>query len=62
MLYGLIAFVSLLIAIFGFYTFNSGSQTWALVVGIVAVIVTMISGVIFLSSRVNKKEDIHITE
>jgi hypothetical protein len=24
--------------------------------------VTMISGVIFLSSRVNKKEDIHITE
>lgn len=62
MLYGLLAFISLLVAIFGFYSFTSGGQTWAIVVAIIAVIATVGFGGVFLSSRVNKKEDIHITE
>ena len=62
MLYGILAFVSLLVTIFSVYTYISSNNTLALVGAIVFLIATVGLGGVFLSSRVNKKEEIHITE
>ncbi|MGD9630249.1 MAG: hypothetical protein AB7V18_13475 [Pyrinomonadaceae bacterium] len=62
MLYALLAFVSLLVTIFSFYTYINSNNTLALVAAIVFLIATVGLGGVFLSGRVNKKEDIHITE
>ncbi len=62
MLYGLLAFVSLLVTIFSIYTYINSNNTLALVAAIVFLIATVGLGGVFLSGRVNKKEDIHITE
>ena len=62
MLYGLLAFVSLLLTIFSIYTYISSASTLALIGAIVFLVATVGLGGVFLSSRVNKKEDIHITE
>ena len=62
-MYALLALVSLLIAAGSFYYFqmNDGGMLF-LVVGIVFAILTAVFGVIFLSTRLNKTDDIHITE
>ena len=67
MLYALLALVSAVIAAGSFYFFQSNkdpnnSGTLYLVVGAVFVLLTVVFGVIFMSGRVNKTEDIHITE
>ncbi len=62
MLYGLLAFVSLLVTIFSFYTYINSNNTVALVATIVFLIATLGLGGVFLSGRVNKKDEIHITE
>jgi hypothetical protein len=61
-MYGLFAFVSLLLTIVSFWLFYSRESTIALVGAIVFLIATVGLGGVFLSGRVNKKEDIHITE
>ena len=64
MIKGLVAFVCLLAAGFCFYTFQTRADagTLYMVGGIVFAVLTVIFGVMFLSGRVNKTEDIHITE
>ncbi len=64
MVNGLIAVVSLLAAIFCFYRLQSQQDagTMYLVGGVVFAILTVVFGGMFLSGRVNKSEDIHITE
>ena len=62
MLYGLLAFVSLLVTIFSFYSYINSNNTLALVAAIVFLLATVGLGGVFLSGRVNRKEDIHITE
>ena len=64
MVNGLIAVVSLLAAIFCFYRFESLSDagTMFLVGGVVFAILTVVFGGMFLSGRINRSEDIHITE
>ena len=62
---GLLAFVSLLltiVCIWLFYNSTGTVNTLALIGGIVFLIATVGLGGVFLSSRVNKKEEIHITE
>jgi uncharacterized membrane protein SirB2 len=63
MLYALLALVALLIAAFSFYEYTSSADNklW-LVLAIVFILLTIVMGGVFLSGRVNKKEDIHITE
>ena len=63
MLYALLALVTLLIAAFSFYesTSSADNKLW-LVLEIVSILLTIALGGVFLSGRVNKKEDIHITE
>lgn len=64
MINGLIAVVCLLGAGFCFYKFQTtpNANTMYMVAGIILAILMAIFGVMFLSGRINKSEDIHITE
>lgn len=63
MVNGLIAFVCLIAAGFCFYKFQAAAGgTPYMIGGIVLAILMVVFGVMFLSGRVNKTEDIHITE
>lgn len=62
MLNGLLAIIGLAGAIFCFYKFqHDAGTTWA-IGGVISAIVMVVFGVMFLTGRVNKTEDIHITE
>lgn len=58
-----LALVSLLLTAGSFYMYRSSNgQTMYLVATIVFLVLTLVFGALFLSGRVNKTEDIHITE
>lgn len=62
-MYGFLAFVSAILAAGSFYclyAYETGTTT--LVLGVVFILLTIGFGGIFLSAKVNKKEDIHITD
>lgn len=60
---GLLALVSLLIAAGSFYMYTTGGGSALWLAGLaVFVILFLVFGGMFLSSRVNKTEEIHITE
>ncbi len=61
-MYALLALVSLLIAGGSFYYFQHNGKTLFMILGIVFAILGAVFAVIFLSSRINKTDDIHITE
>ena len=62
MLYGLLTLVSLIATVFFVYQYASSQNVLFLILGIVFLIATIGLGGFFLSGRVNRKEDIHITE
>ncbi len=63
MLYAVLALVSAVAAAFAFYKYTSSDDNKVfLVAAIVGVLATIVLGGLFLSGRVNKNEDIHITE
>jgi uncharacterized membrane protein SirB2 len=62
LLYAILALISAVVAIGSFLSFQRGADTVWLYVAIVAVVATLALGAMFLSGRVNKQEDIHITE
>ena len=63
MLYAVLALVSAVAAAFSFYKYTSSDDNKVFLVGaIVGVLATIVLGGLFLSGRVNKNEDIHITE
>lgn len=63
MLNGLLALVCLAIAAWSFYTFTTTSQNnLYLILAVVFAILMIVFGGMFLSGRVNKSEEIHITE
>jgi 4-amino-4-deoxy-L-arabinose transferase-like glycosyltransferase len=62
MINGLIAVIGLLAAAFCFYRFQTVGDTTFGVLAAIAALVAVIFGVMFLSGRINKTEDIHITE
>lgn len=60
---GLLALVSLVLAAGSFYKYTTGEGSVIWLVGlIVFVILLLVFGGMFLSGRVNKTEEIHITE
>jgi 4-amino-4-deoxy-L-arabinose transferase-like glycosyltransferase len=62
-MYLLLALVSLIVTVGSFYWFQmKDGGTPALAAGVVFAILTAVFGVIFLSGRINKTDDIHITE
>lgn len=64
MLYALLALVSAVVAAGSFYMYinREGQTTLYIVSAIVFVVLTVVLGGLFLSGRVNKNDDIHITE
>ncbi len=66
LLYGLLALVSFVVAGYLFFSkrgaADSEQSLFSLVVAIILVVVGIIFGSLFLAGRVNKTEDIHITE
>ena len=64
MINGLLAVVCLIGAVFCFYKFQSSPDagTMYMIGGAVLGLLMVVFGVMFLSGRVNKSEDIHITE
>lgn len=62
MLNGLLAVVSLALTVVSFFMYRSSASTLWLVGVVLFLIATLAFGGMFLSSRVNKGEDIHITE
>ena len=62
MLYGLLALVSLIATVLFIYQYFGNRNVLFLILGIVFLIATVGLGGFFLSGRVNRKEDIHITE
>lgn len=63
LLYGLLALISAGAGIFFLLVKEKKEgDTIPLVIGIVCVVLTIIFGGLFLAGRVNKTEDIHITE
>ncbi len=63
MMYALLALVSIIVFAGSFYQYTqgSGSTLWMILM-FVGIIGAVAFGGLFLSGRVNKKEDIHITE
>lgn len=62
MINGLLALIGLLAAGFCFYRFQqTGTTMYAVAAGVFGLLM-VVFGVMFLSGRVNKTEDIHITE
>lgn len=63
MLTGGLAFLSAIATIVSFWQFQSkdGGQMF-IILGILFLIATIVFGAMFLTGRVNKTEDIHITE
>lgn len=60
---GLLAVVSLIIAAVSFYSYTQSSDNKLYLIGsIIFLIAGLALGGLFLSGRVNKTEDIHITE
>lgn len=63
MLYALLALVTAALAVFSWFKYTGSSDNKVfLVLFIILVIATVALGAMFLSGRVNKSEDIHITE
>jgi len=62
MLNGLLALVSLIVAGFCFYQFQHSGNSMYGIGGAVFGILMVVFGVMFLTGRINKSEDIHITE
>lgn len=64
MLFAVLALITAVLAAVSFYAYTNGGGTNMMyfVAAIACAILTVILGGLFLSGRVNKKEDIHITE
>lgn len=60
---GLLAFVSLILTALSFWMYRSSADNTLWLVGVIVFLIgTLVFGGLFLSGRVNKGEDIHITE
>ncbi len=62
MLYAVLALVSAVGAVFSWVKYTGSDNKMFLVLFIVLIVATIALGAMFLSGRVNKNEDIHITE
>lgn len=62
MMYALLALVTLIITAVSFYFYIQSKSVLYIVIALIALVATVGLGGLFLSGRVNKTEDIHITE
>jgi hypothetical protein len=62
MLYGLLALIAAIATGFSFWRFQHTGQSYLIILTIVFLIAAIGLGAMFLTGRLNKTEDIHITE
>lgn len=64
LLYAILAIVSAVIAAYCFMSFRGATdnKTMMMVIGVIFTLLALGFGTMFLTGRVNKNEDIHITE
>lgn len=62
MLYLLLAIVTLVIFAYTLYQYVQSAETMWVVISILSLVATVVLGGLFMSGRVNKNSDIHITE
>lgn len=62
LLYPVLALVSAIITIFSFMSYKGSGNTMMVIVALLFLLLTLGFGAMFLSGRVNRNEDIHITE
>ncbi len=62
MLYGALALISGAIAVVSFLYYQKSANIMLFVAAIIFILLTLGFGAMFLAGRVNKTEDIHITE
>lgn len=62
MLYLLLAIVTLVIFALTLYQYVQSADTMWVVISILSLVATVILGGLFMSGRVNKNSDIHITD
>ncbi len=59
---GGLAVLSAIVTVISFWQFQTKGQSYLIILGFVFLIITIALGAMFLTGRVNKTEDIHITE
>ena len=63
MMNGLVAVIALILTVFSFWEYRSSPANTMWLIGVVVfLIATLVFGGMFLSGRVNKNDDVHITE
>lgn len=62
MLSGLLAIASLALALVCFFVYRNNANSLYIILTIVLAVLFVVFGGLFLSGRVNKTDDIHITE
>ena len=61
-LYGLLALISAIATGVCFWRFQNSGQTYLIILTLVFLVIAIGLGAMFLTGKVNKTEDIHITE
>jgi len=62
LLFAVLALVSAVIAVVTFLNYQKSANTTMIIIAIICIIATLGFGAMFMAGRVNKQEDIHITE
>jgi sugar phosphate permease len=63
MMNGLIAVIALVLTAFSFWEYQHSPENTIWLIGVIVfLIATLVFGGLFLSGRVNKNDDVHITE
>lgn len=62
LLFAVLALISAVGAVVTFLRYQSTANTTMIVIAIICIVATLGFGAMFLSGRVNKQDDIHITE
>ncbi len=62
LLFAVLALISAVIAVVTFLNYQKSANQTMIIIAIICIIATLGFGAMFLSGRVNKQDDIHITE
>jgi Co/Zn/Cd efflux system component len=62
LLFAVLALISAVIAVVTFLNYQKSANTTMFVIAIICILATLGFGAMFLAGRVNKQDDIHITE
>lgn len=62
MLFALLALVSAVVAAYFLYQFQKADNSNSLIIGLIFAVVAIAFGLLFIFGRVNRHDEIHITE